>query len=63
MKEWFCRWCGKHRKKQPAREQKNIGSGKWQPLCSYCDRKRHNLSSNPFYGLIKMEIRDIEKAL
>ena len=57
---WYCKWCGKHRTKKPVREQKDIMNEEWNPLCSYCSRKRDNMFNNPFNGIIAIEIRDIK---
>lgn len=61
MKQWYCRWCGKKRTKKPTKEQRSIVTEEWMPLCSYCERSRSNqANTNPFWGLIQIEIRDIQ---
>lgn len=60
--KWLCKWCLKRRSKAPQMEQLSIIKKEWLPVCSYCQRrKEHMMISNPFFGLIANNLRDIEE--
>lgn len=47
----FCKWCGKHNRRESDWEQKNIMTKEWLRLCIRCANSRLN---NPFNALLPM---------